>query len=338
LKVPAAPSGVRATATLTLDASSDGSEYHPADGDLFYCAAPIFVRQTLTASPNTYEVYRGASYDEFIDNFVALIDNTGIRGVNYEFPNWYANYNIQDIFEISAEGDAWCTVRVKRYGSTGNKYMAWLYSGSWTDCTFGTGNRFTGGQKTSGTTPGAGTYNFRYGYHRSADGATSGASPTAEVSQDEAMNIDLSVITDPLSDDDIDYKRTWRTAAGGSILYRDEDILEVSTSVSSDNSDTVLTTHATYDPTINRTYEGGFIERVRYCAEYKGRWFGGGFVLGSDVTDGTCTVQVQRGEPKHSVEIYFECENVDTNTSSGGVPVPITVRNGRMLIENCPGM
>jgi hypothetical protein len=54
--------------------------------------------------------------------------------------------------------------------------------------------------------------------------------------------------------------------------------------------------------------------------------------------DGLCTVQVQRGEPKHSVEIYFECENVDTNTSSGGVPVPITVRSGRMLIENCPGM
>ncbi len=55
-------------------------------------------------------------------------------------------------------------------------------------------------------------------------------------------------------------------------------------------------------------------------------------------TDGTCNVQVQRGEPKHSVEIYFDCANVPTNTSSGGTPVPISVRNGRMLIENCSGM
>ena len=59
--------------------------------------------------------------------------------------------------------------------------------------------------------------------------------------------------------------------------------------------------------------------------------------------DGLCDIQVRRGdpeidEPKGSLVFAFSCENVDTNTSSGGVPVPITVRNGRMLIENCSGL
>ena len=49
--------------------------------------------------------------------------------------------------------------------------------------------------------------------------------------------------------------------------------------------------------------------------------------------DGSCTVQVQRGEPKKSIEVHFECENVDTN-----VATQMSVRNGRMLIENCSGL
>lgn len=54
--------------------------------------------------------------------------------------------------------------------------------------------------------------------------------------------------------------------------------------------------------------------------------------------EGTCSVWVRRGEPKHSVEINFECQDVPTNTMSGGSPVLISVSNGRMLIENCSGM
>lgn len=70
------------------------------------------------------------------------------------------------------------------------------------------------------------------------------------------------------------------------------------------------------------TYENNVADNVPCCGD----------------GDGLCTVQVQRGEPKHSIEIYFECENVDTNTSSGGTPVPLSVREGRMLIENCSGI
>ena len=52
---------------------------------------------------------------------------------------------------------------------------------------------------------------------------------------------------------------------------------------------------------------------------------------------GCCTVTVQRGEGKHTAEIFFTCDEFDTRESTGGVPNKMSILNGRMQILNCSG-
>jgi len=291
----ATPTGTRATAVLDIDASSDGaSPYTIANGDWIVVGSAIQFVTALNSPPLSVEVAIGATPSITLDNLRHLFDSTGTKGVQYDYPSWWRDHNS---IEVTAK-TAWSvSFRIKRYGSNGDGWYTYLLTGSWTDCTLGSsggsvgaGGNFENGADGTGDEPAAGTYNYRYSYFRKADGAVSGASPTVESQIDEGMRIDLSVVAAPLSDDDIDYKRWWRTDTGGSTLYRGADIAEADTTDADTLSNTTLKTHTTYDPTIHRLWEGGQIERVRFLAEYKGRWVGAGHILGADYVNGTCSV------------------------------------------------
>jgi hypothetical protein len=53
---------------------------------------------------------------------------------------------------------------------------------------------------------------------------------------------------------------------------------------------------------------------------------------------GTCQVTVSRNEDlKDTVQIWFSCNEFDTNVSTGGVPNTMSIRSGAMQIQNCDG-
>lgn len=51
--------------------------------------------------------------------------------------------------------------------------------------------------------------------------------------------------------------------------------------------------------------------------------------------DGSCRVQVARGDGEHTLVVQFECLGFDATPSSGGTPTTMSVRSGSLEILNC---
>lgn len=54
--------------------------------------------------------------------------------------------------------------------------------------------------------------------------------------------------------------------------------------------------------------------------------------------EGTCQVTVSRNEDlKHTVQVWFTCNEFETNVSTGGVPNTMSISSGALQIQNCDG-
>lgn len=301
----ATPSGARATATMDLDADSNATAFHPTDGLTFQLGTSNLGTQTITVvaalTPSlwaTHEVLRGANAAEFLANLQALVEQTpGAEGVTH---NTLDATQFSQI-EVSASDSTSITFQAKDYGTGGNGLFAYLKSGTWSSggntaslgsegTTVGTTGYFESGSNGSGSNPTAGTYQYRYAYKRSEDGAISGYSPVTTTQQGAAQQIALSVIADPDEDDGIDYKRILRTGANGSRFYRVADILAADTTDTDDVSNDTILAREQWNARIYRTYAAGHIPRVRYLVPYKNAWIGGGLVQAPAYTYGTASV------------------------------------------------
>lgn len=317
----ATPSGARATAVLDLDVSSDGS-YAPAVGEqiLFYNDAIEFVDTFSgeTAS-RSYEVLREGTVTATLDNLRDCVEgNLNTHGTKWQVGGTFipfgggsftedAKDKFDAVIEVTAKDATSISFRVRDYGTAGNAhpYRATLFSGTWTDCDFGSNGStvgglgyFEGGTNGAGDAPSAGTFRYCYTYFRSSDGAESGRSPEATASQGTPQGINLASLSDPSpADASIDFIRIYRTEDDGAEFFR---VAEIATGGAGTYTDTTADGetdgslqgygNVPFDDLAHKRYRGGMAPRGKVCAHWGSRlWTGGAWIL-EDYSVGTASV------------------------------------------------
>lgn len=300
------PKGARATATLDLDDDDSGTDCTLANNDQFVLGpdnggkSTIQFVTTFSAVQTMHEVLLGADNGEALDNLIALIQQSGSEGVEYQthLPSgdrWTSSIEISASDTASANGK-YVTFRSKSYGTSGNGLYAFLNSGfssqdpslGSSGTSVGTSGNFEGGTNGSGSAPGAGDYEYAYRYYRKADGAISDISDRASGSQGVAQNIDLSGMI-ASSDPNVEHTEWLRTKASALSLlpgYRFQDSATIDTDDLSDTALEELGGEA-YDLSIYRPYRSGMIPRFRYGTVWKGHLWGGGTIRAAKKTYAT---------------------------------------------------
>lgn len=250
----------------------------------------VFVNTRSWAGTRNEVYYDGTTTASALAQLKKFINQTGVEGEDY-----YTYYDFSDeIVATTITSNEKLQIEAVEYGTAGNGYVC-VYSG-------GAGPRFetvgnvaqtvfSGGGASPTTTPNPGTYMYGYTYVRSADGAESGMSPTVEVNNGGGGQVDLTV-TVPFDDTSIDQIRIYRTVSGGGLFYRVAEISSASTTYSDTKADTAIIGFDAipYDASLFRVYRASFPTRVRYLAQFQGRWFGAGALLSASRSVGTATV------------------------------------------------
>lgn len=241
---------------------------------------------------NTNEVYFDGTNTHAITQMCKFINQTGVEGSDY-----YTEYDFSgELFadaSTAAAGNFW--INSISSGEHGNGYSC-IWNTGRAGFTFRTyllaagATQFTGGFNGTQPGPGSGTYQYGYTYVREADGAESGISPLVEINNDGTGNVALSSIA-ASGDSTVTYKRIYRTAAGGGIMYRVDEIPNATTSYTDSKTDSQITGFdaIAYDPSLYRSYGEGYGPRVRWLAHYQGQWFGAGAVLAADYNCGVAS-------------------------------------------------
>ena len=285
-----AGTGARATSRLDTD---QGGAYVIANGDFFTIVSlgtRVYFATTLSASPLFDEVLIGANTAAALANAKKLINGTGVEGTDYKrLSPW------EDFVTATTLTATDLTLQAVQYGTAGNAFVStwgggagprFEIEGSDTGQTV-----FSGGTAGTGTAPDAGTYRYFYTHYRDADGAETGPSPVASVSQDAAQNIAISVLT-ANADTSFDFTRLYRTRDTGVEFLLCKTIPRADTTVTDDISDERLEEYGEepYDENLYQSYREGFPPIGKYLAVWKSRLWTGGAVLAADYTKGTAAV------------------------------------------------
>lgn len=306
-------SGARATAVF------DSTAYTLADGDYIILVSAgdrsgfewrVYVTATSFAVSGIrtrfWQVLAGANTAATLDRVKEAVNNSGIDGNTYRSPSVDAGIQTvdhpaswADWITATTNTDTAQTFQSVAYGTGGNVYEA-DYVGGAGPTLGGSGDSFTGGVASSHSTtepssakpPGPGERSYGHIYKRTVDRAISGLSPVTAFHQLDDGDVALSVLADPLSNQNeaIDAKTWFRTLQGGDEYHEGADVVVADTTDTDSQDDDAIGDHESYDPTIHRSYADGFVPRYRCIAEKDGRLFGAGHLLARSYAIGTASI------------------------------------------------
>lgn len=293
----ATPTGAKASTFLD---TSQGGAYVIVDGDslnlirntgAYLLGNRIVFVTSRSWSGLTNQVYFNGTTADAMTQLQKFVNQTGTEGVDY-----FTYYNFSAEIEVTATTTTSATIYAKSYGTAGNGYVCVWNGGAGprfevlSGAPAGAAQTVFSGGSAGSAGPSAGVYQYAYTYVREADGAESGLSPTVEVDNGGGGQVNLTM-TLP-DDSSVTYIRIYRTTNGGGLFYRVDEVTAATSSFSDTKLDSAITGFdaTPFDPNLYRTYRAGYPPRVRYLAQYQGRWFGSGALLSADITRGTAAV------------------------------------------------
>ena len=296
------PNGARATATLDTNTSS---AYTIAAGNVINIGGEdiTFVADLTDSTANQVLLGKTGSPTTIItlDNLVSLLEGgTGLgKTYNVKTPGYFPA-----LLSVVTKTDENVALRLNGYGAIGNDVQAYLKTGSWTNCDFGsqgatvgTIGYFESGSDGSGSTLTYGERRYGYRYYRSADGAFSAYDPLLEddgsfsvVSKFASQDVAIADMRKSL-DSDVDYIEWVRSLDGSKSVYPGRRFVDSATSDTDDLSDNDLVNDAVEQirPSKFRPYVSGMIPKFRHVYAWKGRVWGGGAIRDEDYVGSAIT-------------------------------------------------
>lgn len=267
--------GARATSTGTYAGQpSDGESFllrgAPGGSTLswngnYLTIQPTFKNSLVTDGTLGHQVKIGADADETWANVQKFINGTGTQGTEYF--NYWTFLGIEDDIqlqvgvEVSALVSPNITYRCVDYGSAGNSGVSTESVSNYSV------TAFSGGTDGTGTAPSAGTRRYFFTNYRDADGAETGRSPIASITQATNTNVSLSGLT-ASADTTFDYTNIYRTAKGGVEFFLVGTIVRASTTFTDDVPDSDLP-QPPWNDLLHRDYTEGPPPRGRALAFWK---------------------------------------------------------------------
>lgn len=297
----ATDTATKASSTLTLGA---GAGTRPANNDTFNIGQNsswklVYWKTTLDTTVNTTQVKIGADVATCLSNLNALIEGTGTHGVEYWdgyqvyiSPGYYSPdfWHDSHLIEVGALTATTIKIQARTAGTSGNVLSSQEGTDSVNTQSWSATPLMTGGAEGTGTSPGAGSFNYAEAHYRSADGALSAIStPYLTVTKNGNSNVSVASLTTLVTQDATDYRRVMRTLTGADVFWRIKDVS--GSTLTDDKSDDSLAFEGNYqhDNDQFRPRVSGYPVVGRFGAVWRASLWVGGASIAAKYTTGTAT-------------------------------------------------